>query len=52
MASQHIDEVIDAAEKDPNFRWTIESTWQVLAWLEESRGLGDILPGKPAKSMS
>src|SRR6185437_14631750 len=47
MAARQIDEVIDEAQKDPNFRWTIESVWQVLAWLRETRGLGDILPGRP-----
>ncbi len=49
MAARHVDEVLDAAEKDPNFRWTIESVWQVLAFLEESRGQGDILPGQPQR---
>ncbi|HEX4810254.1 MAG TPA: hypothetical protein VH325_15040 [Bryobacteraceae bacterium] len=45
LAARHIGEVIDVAEGDPNFRWTVESLWQVLAFLDHSRGLGDILPG-------
>lgn len=49
MAAAHIEAVIDTAEKDPNFRWTIESVWQVLAFLDHSRGLGDILPGHPER---
>ena len=28
-AARHIDAVIKSAEADPNFRWTIESVWQV-----------------------
>ncbi len=47
MAARHINEVIDQAEKDPDFRWTIESVWQVQAFIDEERGLGDILPGHP-----
>ncbi len=47
MAARHINEVIDQAEKDPDFRWTIESVWQVLAFIDQERGLGDILPGRP-----
>lgn len=29
----HIDEVISHAQADPEFRWTIESAWQVREWL-------------------
>src|ERR1700729_3501992 len=29
----HIDEVIANAKADPEFRWTIESAWQVHEWL-------------------
>jgi hypothetical protein len=29
----HIDQVIDAAAADPEFRWTIESIWQLNEWL-------------------
>src|SRR5213595_524721 len=33
-AARHIDEVIRVAEADPDFRWTIESIWQVNEWLK------------------
>ncbi len=29
----HIDEVIANAKRDPDFRWTIESVWQIREWL-------------------
>jgi Glycosyl hydrolases family 38 N-terminal domain/Glycosyl hydrolases family 38 C-terminal beta sandwich domain len=29
----HIDEVIANARRDPDFRWTIESVWQIREWL-------------------
>jgi len=29
----HLDEVIANAKADPEFRWTIESTWQLREWL-------------------
>lgn len=29
----HIDEVISNAKRDPEFRWTIESVWQIREWL-------------------
>ena len=29
----HIDEVIAHAKADPEFRWTIESVWQIREWL-------------------
>lgn len=29
----HIDEVIVNAKRDPDFRWTIESVWQIREWL-------------------
>jgi hypothetical protein len=29
----HIDEVIANAMRDPEFRWTIESVWQIREWL-------------------
>jgi hypothetical protein len=32
----HIDEVIANAKADPEFRWTIESTWQVREWLNRT----------------
>jgi hypothetical protein len=32
----HIDEVIANAKADPEFRWTIESTWQIREWLNRT----------------
>ncbi len=32
----HIDEVIANAKADPEFRWTIESAWQVREWLSRT----------------
>ena len=32
----HIDEVIEDAAADPQFRWTIESIWQLNEWLERT----------------
>ena len=32
----HIDEVIAECKADPDFRWTIESVWQINAWLERT----------------
>lgn len=32
----HIDEVIANAQADPEFRWTIESAWQVREWLSRT----------------
>jgi len=29
----HLDEVIANAQADPDFRWTVESVWQVREWL-------------------
>src|ERR1700731_1174290 len=29
----HLDEVIANAKADPEFRWTIESAWQLREWL-------------------
>ena len=33
----HIDEVIANAKADPEFRWTIESAWQVREWLNRTQ---------------
>ncbi len=33
---QHLDGVIQAAKKDPDFRWVVESVWQVQAWLDRT----------------
>ncbi len=32
----HIDEVIDFAAADPEYRWTIESIWQLNEWLKRT----------------
>ena len=33
----HIDQVIDDAAADPDFRWTVESIWQLNEWLIRTR---------------
>lgn len=33
----HLDAVMAACEADPEFRWTIESVWQLEAWLERTK---------------
>jgi hypothetical protein len=33
----HLDEVIRTAQKDPEFRWVIESAWQLRAWLDRTK---------------
>jgi hypothetical protein len=43
-AARHIDEVIRVAEADPNFRWTIESVWQIDEWLKRQRKPSSVLP--------
>lgn len=43
-AARHIDEVIRIAESDPNFRWTIESVWQVNEWLKRAKKPSSVLP--------
>lgn len=43
-AARHIDEVIRVAESNPNFRWTIESVWQVNEWLKRQRKPSSVLP--------
>jgi len=43
-AARHIDEVIRVAEEDPNFKWTIESVWQVNEWLKRQRKPESVLP--------
>src|SRR5688572_17577933 len=32
-AARHVDEIIRVGEENPNFRWTIESVWQINEWL-------------------
>lgn len=43
-AARHIDEVIRVAESDPEFRWTIESVWQVNEWLKRAAKPTSVLP--------
>ena len=43
-AARHIDEVIRVAESEPNFKWTIESVWQVEEWLKRQRKATSVLP--------
>jgi hypothetical protein len=43
-AARHIDEVIRVAESDPDFRWTIESVWQVNEWLKRQKKPSSVLP--------
>jgi glycosyl hydrolase family 38 len=43
-AARHIDEVIRVAEADPEFRWTIESVWQVNEWLKRAKAPTSVLP--------
>ncbi len=43
-AARHIDEVIRVAESDPDFRWTIESVWQVNEWLKRAKARTSVLP--------
>jgi alpha-mannosidase len=33
----HLDAVVEACEHDADFRWTIESVWQLNAWLERTK---------------
>src|SRR5687767_1760016 len=43
-AARHIDEVIRIAEEDKDFRWTIESVWQVNEWLKRQKTPSSVLP--------
>ncbi|MCC6824449.1 MAG: hypothetical protein IT172_01745 [Acidobacteria bacterium] len=43
-AARHIDQVIRIAEANPDFRWTIESVWQVEEWLKRQRKPSSVLP--------
>ncbi|MEP6787906.1 MAG: hypothetical protein ABJB40_05710, partial [Acidobacteriota bacterium] len=54
-AARHIDEVIRIAEEDKDFRWTIESVWQVNEWLKRQKKPSSVLPvdkGKIARLMN
>jgi len=48
-AARHIDEVIRIAEADPDFRWTIESVWQVNEWLKRAKAPTSVLPNDSQK---
>jgi hypothetical protein len=48
-AARHIDEVIRMAETDSDFRWTIESVWQVNEWLKRQKPQASVLPKDNAK---
>ncbi|HUR97664.1 MAG TPA: glycosyl hydrolase-related protein [Pyrinomonadaceae bacterium] len=48
-AARHIDEVIRVAEADKDFRWTIESVWQVNEWLKRQKKPSSVLPQDKAK---
>ena len=43
-AARHIDEVIRMASTDPDFRWTIESVWQVEEWQKRAQKPSSVLP--------
>lgn len=43
-AARHIDEVIRVAEANPNFKWTIESVWQINEWLKRQKKPTSVLP--------
>src|SRR5687767_789267 len=43
-AARHIDEVIRVAEENKDFRWTIESVWQVNEWLKRQKKPASVLP--------
>ena len=49
-AARHIDRVIEVAEKNPDFRWTIESVWQINEWLKRQRKPSSVLPKDKEKS--
>ncbi|PYS98505.1 MAG: hypothetical protein DMF63_15870 [Acidobacteria bacterium] len=48
-AARHIDEVIRVAESDKDFRWTIESVWQVNEWLKRQKKPQSVLPSDKEK---
>ena len=43
-AARHIDEVLRMGESDPDFRWTIESVWQINEWLKRQKKPSSVLP--------
>ncbi|MEK7724603.1 MAG: glycosyl hydrolase-related protein [Acidobacteriota bacterium] len=48
-AVRHIDEVLRVAESNPNFKWTIESVWQLNEWIKKQRKPASVLPKDTAK---
>ena len=48
-AARHIDEVIRIAEENKDFRWTIESVWQVNEWLKRQKKPSSVLPKDKVK---
>ena len=48
-AARHLDEVLKMAETDPEFRWTIESIWQVNEWIKRQKPASSVLPKDEAK---
>ncbi len=38
----HLDAVIAACQADPQFRWTIESGWQLEAWLDRTKDAAQV----------
>lgn len=48
-AARHIDEVLRMAETDPEFRWTIESVWQINEWIKRQKPQSSVLPKDEAK---
>lgn len=48
-AARHLDEVLRMAETDPQFRWTIESVWQLNEWIKRQKTAQSVLPKDEAK---
>lgn len=48
-AARHLDEVLRMAETDKDFRWTIESIWQVNEWIKRQKPQSSVLPKDEAK---
>ncbi len=43
-AARHIDEIIRVAEANRDFKWTIESVWQINEWLKRQKKPASVLP--------
>lgn len=48
-AARHLDEVLRMAETDKDFRWTIESVWQINEWIKRQKPASSVLPKDEAK---